>query len=435
MNFKLLTLISVALLMACTSNDDEMSSVNQESNSSTFPKRSYNDAIAAANEAISILDEDNYSSRGIHTSKRAIDLDNIKFITNKKTRSVGTTDTLMYVFNYENNQGYALVSANELTEAIIAVTETGYYDPEKGTNNPGLSQFIQMAESYIQFTKNDKTPMPSSRLGVKKQIKREHRIESETIIGPKLTVRWGQHNPEGLFCPNGVSGCSNTASAMILSYFKYPNSITLSFPDAPQSTLTLNWDELLTHKQSFPNYNQTDNCSNTIHTNLALLCREIGYRSGSSYNLGSTGTNDLLARQTLQNLGLTVSNKYNYTTNCFATALQNNNIVYLLGDAINNNETRGHGWVVDGHKHYVIHTYEYTKSEDDEMWFLAFDCGTHTEDYNHFNWGWDGNDNGYFTDGVFNNQQTKMLDDGSVHSDSTINYSFSNLGYYIINHE
>ena len=57
MNFKLLTLISVALLMACTSNDDEMSSVNQESNSSTFPKRSYNDAIAAANRrGIELID-------------------------------------------------------------------------------------------------------------------------------------------------------------------------------------------------------------------------------------------------------------------------------------------------------------------------------------------------------------------------------------------
>ena len=44
----------------------------------------------------------------------------------------------------------------------------------------------------------------------------------DTWIEPKLTVSWGQTWHEGDYCPNGVSGCTNTALAQIMTYFEYP---------------------------------------------------------------------------------------------------------------------------------------------------------------------------------------------------------------------
>ncbi len=63
-------------------------------------------------------------------------------------------DTLMYVFNYDNNQGYALVSTNLATEPLIAVTEQGHLDPSQETDNPGLKLYLEMAKQYVAKTKN-----------------------------------------------------------------------------------------------------------------------------------------------------------------------------------------------------------------------------------------------------------------------------------------
>ena len=39
-----------------------------------------------------------------------------------------TNDTLMYVFNYDDNQGFAIISADSRTEGLIAITDQGHYE-------------------------------------------------------------------------------------------------------------------------------------------------------------------------------------------------------------------------------------------------------------------------------------------------------------------
>lgn len=57
-------------------------------------------------------------------------------------------DTMMYILNYGNNDGYVLLSADvRVPEQILAFSETGKMDAD--SDNPGLQLFMEMAEDYI----------------------------------------------------------------------------------------------------------------------------------------------------------------------------------------------------------------------------------------------------------------------------------------------
>lgn len=89
--------------------------------------RSYDEALEIAKGAVSIV-ENGITTRGSFPS-RVIDQKNSMIIRSTLTRSESTdyNDTLLYVFNYANDMGFAVVSANPETEGLIAVTESGTY--------------------------------------------------------------------------------------------------------------------------------------------------------------------------------------------------------------------------------------------------------------------------------------------------------------------
>lgn len=108
-------------------------------------KRSYEEALHIAQQSISMLDDSLAPTRGT-TQVRYIDLQKTTAIVcsnDMVTRSSGSpkNDTLMYVFNFNDNQGFAIVSAEEATEGLIAITESGSYNPSDTTDS-GFNRFI-----------------------------------------------------------------------------------------------------------------------------------------------------------------------------------------------------------------------------------------------------------------------------------------------------
>ena len=60
---------------------------------------------------------------------------------------------------------------------------------------------------------------------------------------------------------------------------------------------------------------------------------------------------------------------------------------------------------------------EYERPFGQLLWTLVESITTYTY-YNHFNWGWNGNNNGYFLSNVFDVTQYKILDEGSVSTET-----------------
>ncbi len=113
---KLFVFLSVACMFAACTKDDATNGVASESKiiSSQVDRISYNEALQNAKNATDLM-EDGQS--------RSIDLSNgVKAILNGN-------DTLLYVFNYKEDKGYAIVSATKKAPDFKIISEVGNLDP------------------------------------------------------------------------------------------------------------------------------------------------------------------------------------------------------------------------------------------------------------------------------------------------------------------
>lgn len=231
------------LLVSCSTEKYYEEVEQQEFKSLSFNKRSYSEALEIANDAISMIGDGAVTRGGF--PRKIDERHGVKYITNTITRS-GTPDTLLYIFNYEGEEGYAVVSANKNTDGLLAVTESGSYDPSIGTDNPGLAMFMDMAKDYVVSAKeNDISPTALPLL----RYKTVETVLRNDVINPRISLRWGQHGYYGQFCPNSTSGCANTAMAMTMAYYGHPTSITIDYDGTDPFTRTLNWDNIRNHIQ------------------------------------------------------------------------------------------------------------------------------------------------------------------------------------------
>ena len=395
---KLLYLMAIASFVACT-NDEEMNLLteNLTEESVSVEKRSFQEALEVAQNAPEIFG--GTTTRG---ELKQVTLANTQYIISEATTRSESPDTLMYVFNYEDNQGFAVVSANKSTEALIAVTEHGTYNEETEIENPAFGMYMDMAEQYVS-TRGGMIINPTL------PIIKEHKVEHDTTVlyvAPKVATRWGQTGVEGSYTPNGYSGCANTAMAQIMCYFGHPTQLSINYPNAPISSLTLNWSAIKEH--NIQHLLQSCNASEIAHNSIGYLHRQLGHLNESTYYQEGTSTLTTVVRNTFRTLGYNVSSLNSYNTESLYSSLVNNNLIYMRGECLNivaDNDTTfvGHAWVVDGYHKFRVVTSEWSRDANlfGAEWELIREYESYTPEYYHINWGWDGSCNGYFAAGVF----------------------------------
>lgn len=446
----------VAGLVACTNDDvlektvdkEEMDLVQYDPN-----RRSYAEALEIAQNSIRMLQDENSTARSAEPA-RTLDLKNgVKAVRQTVTRSNGTVsgnDTLLYIFNFEDGRGFSVVSASRRTNGLIAVTETGHYDPEVKTGNPGFDMYMEMAKAYVAY--EDQTPLieevAAARAGDNyPRYKPIYDTVFYQKIEPRIKVKWGQKWRMGQYCPNGVSGCSNTAAAQIMSYFKYPTSLTLTYSGKEVNSTVLNWNTMCngdhTYADSETNRDEADK-------QIGRLARQLGQAAESEYhsfantNNNWTGTADSKIRSAIQSLGYNVGSitNYNYLINNnpnlidydagypLATLLANNKLIYMSGECDSSNV--GHVWVIDG-CYYVKAKYLLMFSNDGINWTVDQELGIYRTCHNHINWGLNGAQDGYFNHYVFNAYNFVQRDDYKYYMSpgKDLNY-YKNIAYFTV---
>lgn len=351
------------------------------------------------------LPTDNYNNR---TEKEAIDIannivtlsksradeslaiENIKTITSIESNSI----PLIYVINYENDGGYALVSASKSGIDVLGYSDNGNLDLDEVSENENFNYFLDVAKQYVisTFGIGDFVPNPE----LPKTITSE--------IFPKLQVEWGQSYPEGIYCPNKIAGCVQTAMAQIMSYIEFPKSIEINYPGADVAVQLLNWENIKKHKKSTSNSQSVINqhlsdceADESTHNAIGRLCRQLGYLNFAYYYSNSTTASSDEAYITFKSL----CPNYKFTdfvgfnsdfNNLFDSLFEHNGIAYVRGKDL---KAGGHAWVCDGARR-IQTTYTSIKSDGSKT------TVTTNEYYYHYNWGWNGKANGYFAAGVFN---------------------------------
>ena len=421
-------LLSVFALITSCNNDGDIVPTNEIS--ATTPKansnmRSYSEALEIAQNAISILDKNAQQTRS--SSGRSVDL-NEKAIAicagNRMTRSSesNSNDTLMYVFNYKDNNGFAVVAADKGTEGLIAVIESGHYDPSD-TTDTGFRRYMTAAKYYI-LANQVKTKTVSDR------APKGFYFEFDTIgvvnIPPRITVKWGPRGHEGHFCPNFLAGCTNITAAIIMSYFEFPSYIFLTYDGNPPNVMrTLNWSGMKSYINRYENqspsfsHHNPDTCTNVDHISISHLCRELGHKAESNYSFNPLQTDGSIAKtqHVLYEYGYTVSDVTSYqylaNTDTIKNNLSDGKLIFMSGL---NSSGDGHSWAIDGYYGFVVHSqyYEYgfTNGMPDPAILMDEQYITHR--YNHINWGVYGLNNGFFADGVFSFYGVAYSHDGGV---------------------
>ncbi len=320
------------------------------------------------------------------------------------TRATETDPVRFHVINFENGQGFAIVSADKRTTPVYAYSPTGNIDLQEAIWNSGVGEFMECAELYFQdeieqFGGGPLTPFDpdSSLIDLMLQVPvivdgiecvQRHSTAYENR-GPLLTTAWHQSWPYNYFCPTYVdslgntrncpAGCGPVAMGQILAHYRYPVSY---------DGYNFNWDEIRRGNIEMPN----DTCK-------ARLIRLIGLVCNSSYGENVTSTYLSNIRSAFQQMGYSVSqivsNGSGTRQNVKSNTTYNSPLLFY---GYNTAEDEGHFWVVDGYqstKQQTIYYYAYYP-------YPEYKTVTNSETvYYSCNFGWGTGYNGFFLD-VYN---------------------------------
>lgn len=394
-------LLFLVLFLASCSYDDFSTtdkSITEE------PEVSYARLINLAQKATALL-EDKSQSRSI---KRQISNPFKQIVSLNHYSSRSNTENLIYIVNYDNEQGFAIISAKEIKNPILGAVGTGSF--VKGEEPEGFKFMLEYAEEYVANSKIVK-PNPF----VRTEYSDTMIVRPLDIIGPHIKVHWKQDGIFGSYCDNGVAGCSNVAIAQAMTYYGKPSEMTLSYlNNGGLNTIELDWEAYKDHSKFC--YSE---CKASIHRNISLLLRELGHRSGSNYVKARDGkpayteTYTFCTLNTLKDLGykytkITLNNQENIEYRLCNELIKK--VILTRGSTYNRDEQNydGHMWVIDGVKgaFYIINHYTYTG--DDENGKATYSCEVEKINsmyYNH-NWGWGAIFDGWLLADIYSPQFT-----------------------------
>lgn len=218
------------LLVACSSDNAATGSDVPLDAEPLTARIGYTEALRLAGRGIEMLDS--APQTRATAGRRTIDAQRLRYMLRATTRAGADQDTLLYVFNFADSAGFALVAADRRSGGLLAVTESGNFTPGERTGNPGFDLYMSGVENYLDDLLN--TPPLDLPSGEEPLLRREKSTHTESV-GPLVTVAWGQHYPYNLYCfdPSGSSapsGCVATAVAQILSAWSYPPDMHIFYP-------------------------------------------------------------------------------------------------------------------------------------------------------------------------------------------------------------
>ncbi len=282
----------------------------------------------------------------------------------------------VYVFKNANDKGFLLLSADDAAIPVLGYSDHGNFSSSEMP--PQLQWWLSEYANQIEYARQTgAAPYTPKKRAISRSGARER-------IAPQMKTFWDQVEPYNDQCPlSGTdrtwTGCVATAMAQVMKYWNYPEkgqgSITYTI-ESLEKKVSMNfalkkfdWDNML---DSYINGNYTEEESSAV----AYLMKACGYAVKMQYSMDASGALGM-------NIGKAFVKYFNYDPNILYTLrmyysseewdnmmyenLKNvGPVVYGGGSTLGG----GHSFVCDGY--------------DGEGLY-------------HFNWGWSGMSDGYFS--------------------------------------
>ena len=291
-------------------------------------------------------------------------------------------ETVFYVFEF-NNEGFVIVSAEDAFTPVIGYSYEGKF-PEDLDYTSNYGSFIYSYIEQINFARDNNvsaTPEISDlwKHLLTDEISQLDIQEGVRDVEPLLSSTWNQDSPYNILCPEDASGpgghvyagCVATCMSFIMHYWRYPaiGNGTNTYYASGYGTQTANFGET--------EYNW-NGMQNDIQNNNPNPIAELQYHAGVSVNMmyGPNGSGaysddaDNALRDHFRYCTAIYIEKANYSTTQWINILKGDidqgRPLYYSGRTSSNS---GHAFGCDGYQ------------------------GTNF----HFNFGWSGYGNGYYS--------------------------------------
>lgn len=370
-----LAVIFAALMFGACSSD-----IESECHKAPVKLRSQSEAITIAENAYSVFNSAKDSRTGHEVTASISDVQVIK---GRPSRGIAN-DTLLYIVNFENDEGYAVVSASPATEALFGITDEGHYDGNEESINPSLRHYLDCASEYVANSNSIGITLRDSAIGPSfPQPDPGNPTTTYTLLaskGPYVNLKWGQGSPYGDEFENGNCGCLPSVLAMISLSVGWPSGVD---PGRVMRSHIGNGEGCTENSSiAHPLIAQT---VKSIADNFYYECRPD--RTVYLFNRDFNDVMSLLPGSGNEYFSIVSCNRVDQVL----THLDNYEIPYdrsiLLFATTGNpndvyNEEIGHCWLIDGYKKVRIMTPVLAPRLE--------------QTYLHCNWAYDGNGNGYF---------------------------------------
>jgi hypothetical protein len=311
----------------------------------------------------------------------------------------------LYIFTAE--QGFVVMAADDCVQPILGYSFDGHFS----TNDmpESFRWWLQGYSDEIQFAIDSKAkPSAETAKQWKDLINGNSKAgRATTVVAPLIQTKWNQNKYYNNLCPavsDGIdgkafTGCVATAMAQIMKYWSYPSSGIGSHSYTwREQTLSANFGETTYDWNNMADYyeyyyvNGTDPYAQGLPepseveiSAVATLMYHCGVSVEMNYGGNSTGGSGAAnyyvanALKTYFNYKNTAQHKQkSYNSTVYYTDSQ---WIAMLKEELNANRP-----------------VQYGGQDPNSNSGHAFVCdGYNSDDYFHFNWGWAGHYNGYFS--------------------------------------
>ncbi len=286
----------------------------------------------------------------------------------------------VYVINLGENQGFILVSGDDGADVeILGYCDHGSFEYDKAPVQ--LKDLLANYSAGVDSLRADSNRRPVT-LSKSSSSATIPSILGEIVVGPLLTTTWNQWAPYNNLCPEGCpSGCVPTAIAQVMNYWKWP-------------------------KQSYGQYKTYDDKGKDIIADLPVHAYDWDNMI-DDYSGAYTSAQATAVAQLMSDIGKAFGTRYSPakspTTFYFDGMYEN----FHYNTAIGRKFGKDGSYLIEDMKHeldahrpvlYSGIPFDYDPDENPGHAFVV--DGYTTKNYFHFNYGWGGESNGWYYNGL-----------------------------------
>lgn len=395
---KFITLTCMLFCMVSCANDDLLTPNDETQSDSSMTNPHEVTVEEARAKLLSLLtDLDGFGSRSSGRHLRNIESSFTASLSRQMSRSDDTLSIDIHIFNFANDEGYAMMSGDDRLPSLLAITDRGSINDGDVIDNPGVGIFLEGLGP--NFNDVDTVIIDDPNFGKYETYGNEYTIVYSE--GGTCPVQWNQGTPYNYFCPkiddrNAPTGCVATAVAQLMARYQYPESY---------EGYEFNWEDMTANKHYY--IINTPGAVDVAHLMAALGEKK---NLNMDYGKSESGAPSVNILRTLYNFNYSSCGQYKpYNQSDVLNDLKYGYPVLLAGTKYifiyqlvdgrfvpKINKKEAHQWLAHGlierRQEVFVHRKDgtlinrYLRS----FWYLL--C----------NWGWGGKDDGYYLSGAFN---------------------------------